>query len=140
MVLWVQQEVSVSANDKTNSVLIRNCSRNKTSLGIFPKSYVHLLECTKFKDEYVVKRSEIVTEITTVLGDWGELFKKFYLSNHVNFQPIRRKIRELIRLRSQILSGNLPVDEMKEVKLQATAEIDTGNSLLGEFNFIDHLV
>lgn len=79
-----------------------------------------------------MKRSEIVTEITTVLGDWGDLFKKFYLSNHVNFQPIRRKIRELIRLRSQILSGNLPVDEMKEVKLQATAEIDTGNSLLGE--------
>lgn len=108
------------------------CSfRNKTTLGIFPKSYVHLLECTKFKDEYVVKRSEIVTEITTVLSDWGELFKRFYLSNHVNFQPIRRKIRELISLRSQILSGNLPVDEMKEVKLQATAEIDTGNSLLG---------
>lgn len=79
-----------------------------------------------------MKRSEIVTEITTVLSDWGDLFKKFYLSNHVNFQPIRRKIRELIRLRSQILSGNLPVDEMKEVKLQATAEIDTGNSLLGE--------
>ncbi|XP_037029968.1 dedicator of cytokinesis protein 1 isoform X7 [Bradysia coprophila] len=105
--------------------------KNKTTLGIFPKSYVHLLECIKCKDEYVVKRSEIVTEITTVLGDWGELFKRFYLSNHANFQPIRRKIRELIRLRSQILSGNLPVDEMKEVKLQATAEIDTGNSLLG---------
>lgn len=80
----------------------------------------------------MVKRSEIVTEITTVLEDWGELFKKFYLSTHANFQPISRKIRELIRLRSQILSGNLPVDEMKEVKLQATAEIDTGNSLLGE--------
>lgn len=113
-----------------------NClSRNKAALGIFPKSYVHLLECIKSKDEYVVRRSEIVTEITTVLEDWGELFKKFYLSNHANFLPISRKIRELIRLRSQILSGNLPVDEMKEVKLQATAEIDTGNSLLGELVF-----
>uniref|UniRef100_A0A1B0CEY6 Dedicator of cytokinesis protein 1 n=1 Tax=Lutzomyia longipalpis TaxID=7200 RepID=A0A1B0CEY6_LUTLO len=38
---------------------------------------------------------------------------------------------ELIRLRSQILSGNLPVDEMKDVKLMATSEIDVGNSLLG---------
>lgn len=38
---------------------------------------------------------------------------------------------ELIRLRSQILSGNLPVDEMKEVKLMATSEIDVGNSLMG---------
>ena len=85
------------------------------------------------KQEYVVKRSEIVDEITTVLGEWGILFKRFYLTNSEIFQPIRRKILELIRLRSQILSGNLPVDEMKEVKLQATSEIDTGNKLLGEF-------
>lgn len=37
---------------------------------------------------------------------------------------------ELIRLRSQILSGNLPVDEMKEMKLKATSEIDIGNKIL----------
>lgn len=34
-------------------------------------------------------------------------------------------------MRSQILSGNLPADEMKENKLLATAVIDTGNRLLG---------
>lgn len=68
-----------------------------------------------------------------MLADWGDLFKHFYLTTHENFQPIRRKIVEVIRLRSQILSGNLPVDEMKEVKLQATSEIDTGNSILGKF-------
>lgn len=86
------------------------------------------------KNEYIVKRSSIVDEITTVLSEWGALFKKFYLTNHEIFQPIRQKILELIRLRSQILSGNLPVDEMKEVKLMATSEIDTGNKLLGEFH------
>lgn len=37
---------------------------------------------------------------------------------------------ELIRLRSQLLSGNLPVDEMKDIKLKATSEIDTGNKIL----------
>lgn len=83
------------------------------------------------KNEYVVKRSTIVDEITTVLEDWGVLFKRFYLTNHESFQPIRRKILELIKLRAQILSGNLPVDEMKEIKLMATSEIDTGNKLLG---------
>lgn len=67
-----------------------------------------------------------------MLTEWGDLFKKFYLSNHENFEPIRRKIHELIRLRSQILSGNLPVDETKEVKLMATSEIDTGNKCLGK--------
>lgn len=84
------------------------------------------------KNEYVVKRTSIVDEITTVLSEWGVLCKKFYLIKHDIFQPIRQKISELIRLRSQILSGNLPVDEMKEVKLQATSEIDTGNKLLGK--------
>lgn len=39
---------------------------------------------------------------------------------------------ELIKLRSQILSGNLPVDEMKDIKMKATSEIDTGNKLLGK--------
>lgn len=91
-----------------------------------------MVECEITKNEYIIKRTEIVKEITIVLVDWGNLFKQFYLSsNHQSFQPIRRKILELIRLRSQILSGNLPVDEMKEVKLLATSEIDTGNSLLG---------
>lgn len=85
------------------------------------------------KNEYVVKRTAIVDEITTVLCEWGNLFKKFYLTNHEVFQPIRHKILELIGLRSQILSGNLPVDEMKRVKLMATSEIDTGNKLLGKF-------
>ncbi|XP_059611933.1 dedicator of cytokinesis protein 1 isoform X1 [Phlebotomus argentipes] len=105
--------------------------KNRGNRGIFPKSYIQLMECVRSKSDYVIKRSEIVDEITTVLVEWGDLFKKFYLTNNANFLPIRQKMLELIRLRSQILSGNLPVDEMKEVKLQATAEIDVGNSLLG---------
>lgn len=94
---------------------------------------MQLIECEISKNEYIIKRSDIVKEITTVLADWGDLFKHFYLTTHANFKPIRTKIVEVIRLRSQILSGNLPVDEMKEVKLQATSEIDTGNSILGKF-------
>lgn len=39
---------------------------------------------------------------------------------------------ELIKLRAQMLSGNLPADEMKDIKLKATSEIDTGNKLLGK--------
>ncbi|XP_055696670.1 dedicator of cytokinesis protein 1 isoform X2 [Lutzomyia longipalpis] len=105
--------------------------KNRGNRGIFPKSYIELMECVRSKNDYVIKRSEIVDEITTVLVEWGDLFKKFYLTNNSNFLPIRQKMLELIRLRSQILSGNLPVDEMKDVKLMATSEIDVGNSLLG---------
>lgn len=108
-------------------------NRDRSKCGIVPKSYIHIVDCVlTSKNEYVVKRSVIVDEITTVLADWGVLFQKFYLTNHEIFQPIRQKILELIRLRAQILSENLPVDEMKEVKLMATSEIDTGNKLLGK--------
>lgn len=145
LVLWIQKDVS-----KTKSTIFPisisfhrsfNChslfslllNRNKKKSGIVPKSYIHILKCVlTSKNEYVVKRTAIVDEITTVLGEWGNLFKKFYLTNHEVFQPIRHKILELIGLRSQILSGNLPVDEMKQVKLLATSEIDTGNKLLGK--------
>lgn len=36
----------------------------------------------------------------------------------------------LIKLRQQLLSGNLPKDEFRELTLKATAQIDTGNSML----------
>lgn len=105
--------------------------------GIVPKAYIQIIESVlNSKNEYVVKRSEIVDEITIVLKEWSDLFKQFYLTNQENFLPIRRKILELIKLRAQILSGNLPVDEMKEVKLLATSEIDTGNKLLGMCVFV----
>lgn len=109
--------------------------RERNIRGIVPKSYVQLVDSVLTpKNEYVVKRSVIVGEITTVLEDWAVLFKRFYLTNHDNFQPIKRKLQYLIKLRAQMLSGNLPADEMKEIKLMATSEIDTGNQLLGKAN------
>lgn len=36
----------------------------------------------------------------------------------------------LIKLRQQLLSGNLPIDEIRKLKLEATNQIDTGNSML----------
>lgn len=56
----------------------------------------------------------------------------FLQTNDSNLKLIREKMLELIKLRAQMLSGNLPVDEMKDIKLKATSEIDTGNKLLGK--------
>lgn len=128
--------------------------RNRALKGIFPKSYVHLIAAADVeivKHEYVIKRSEIVDEITTILKEWHEHFKKFYLvsfavtfpsiksysplstqTSNSNFKVTREKMLELIKLRAQMLSGNVPVDEMKDLKLKATSEIDTGNKLLGK--------
>lgn len=35
---------------------------------------------------------------------------------------------ELIAMRSQVMAGNLPVDELKELKHKITAKIDHGNA------------
>lgn len=99
--------------------------------GIFPKSYIHIVESRQVKGgELQIVRSEIVEEITTVLGEWRHLYRRFYLQTHPDSKTIRTKMLELIRLRSQLLSGNLPVDEMKDIRLKATSEIDTGNKIL----------
>lgn len=37
------------------------------------------MESYLLKNEYVIKRTEIVDELTTVLREWGDIFKKFYL-------------------------------------------------------------
>lgn len=60
----------------------------------------------------------------------------FIQENNPKFEEIHNKMVELIRLRSQMISGNLPVDEMKNYKMKAALEIDTGNNLLGKFKSV----
>ncbi|CRL05400.1 CLUMA_CG018000, isoform B [Clunio marinus] len=106
--------------------------KNRSLKGIFPKCYIHIVADVEIvRNEYLIKRSQIVDEITTVLKEWHEHFKKFFLNGNSNLKVIREKMLELIKLRAQMLSGNLPVDELKDITLKATSEIDTGNKLLG---------
>uniref|UniRef100_A0A670Z8N5 Dedicator of cytokinesis 1 n=1 Tax=Pseudonaja textilis TaxID=8673 RepID=A0A670Z8N5_PSETE len=46
------------------------------------------------------------------------------------FRNVRHMIYDLIEWRSQILSGTLPQDELKELKKKVTAKIDYGNRIL----------
>lgn len=59
--------------------LILSDNKRPTEKGIFPKSYVQILESVKVKNDFVVKRSEIVEEITRVLLEWRDLLNHFYL-------------------------------------------------------------
>lgn len=107
--------------------------RNKT--GIFPKSYVHLKGC-KVDDTgpvpvFIFNEPPIVQEITGVLREWGTHWKNLYVSHSKSFDFIKTQIYELINHRSKILSGTLPIDELKSVTRQVTSEIDTGNKVLG---------
>uniref|UniRef100_A0A1I8NGF6 Signaling protein n=1 Tax=Musca domestica TaxID=7370 RepID=A0A1I8NGF6_MUSDO len=105
--------------------------RNKDQRGIFPKTYIHLCEYKIVNGEYCIQRTEIVEEITKVLLEWGSIIKQYYLINHPDFNCIRLKMIDLSKNRALLISGNLPVDEMRKIKLEATSTIDTGNNLLG---------
>lgn len=58
-----------------------------TRKGVFPKSYIALVEGQRIlegDDEfYKIKRTKIVEEITVVLNEWHSYFKKFYLVSQI---------------------------------------------------------
>lgn len=73
---------------------------------------------------------------------WLHVFKRCSVDFKTNFYPsfsskqqdnremfrnVRHMIYDLIEWRSQILSGTLPQDELKELKKKVTAKIDYGN-------------
>ncbi|XP_065221520.1 dedicator of cytokinesis protein 2 isoform X3 [Planococcus citri] len=110
-------------------------TKNKLVLGIFPRSFIHIMD-PSHKDTacgtYTYgSQSNIPSEVTSVLREWGAIWKKLYISNNPHFKTIENKMHELIRLRCKILSGTLPVDELKEVKRLVTWYIDVGNKILG---------
>lgn len=58
-------------------------SHSRKEKGIFPKSYIHIIECTVEKhgnvDIIQVKQPHIVQEITAVLREWGSHWKHLYI-------------------------------------------------------------
>nr|XP_023016675.1 dedicator of cytokinesis protein 2-like [Leptinotarsa decemlineata] len=105
---------------------------NRNITGIFPKSYVHVKQCERVDATGpILKDPPITREITSVLREWGEHWKQLYKNHNDNFEPIKNKIYDLLTHRSKILSGTLPVDELKRVTKQSAEEIDIGNKILG---------
>ncbi|XP_022903729.1 dedicator of cytokinesis protein 1 isoform X3 [Onthophagus taurus] len=114
-------------------------------VGVFPKSYIHLIECEidrSYSDLiesiddiptvpiFILKQPPIVQEITMVLREWETHWKKLYVTHNDNFEKIQKQIYELIKHRSKIVSGTLPMDELRKITKQVATEIDMGNKLL----------
>ncbi|KAF5308725.1 hypothetical protein FQR65_LT06086 [Abscondita terminalis] len=103
--------------------------------GIFPKNYVHIAECAIDRSGpnpiFIPTQPLIVHEITTILREWGTHWKLLYVTHNKDFEQIKNQIYDLIKHRSKVISGTLPVDELKRMTKQITSEIDMGNKLLG---------
>uniref|UniRef100_A0A8C3GNJ3 Dedicator of cytokinesis 1 n=1 Tax=Cairina moschata TaxID=8855 RepID=A0A8C3GNJ3_CAIMO len=73
----------------------------------------------------------LIQEVTTTLREWSIIWRQLYVvNNREMFRSVRHMIYDLIEWRSQILSGTLPQDELKELKKKVTAKIDYGNRIL----------
>ncbi|KAH0623657.1 hypothetical protein JD844_006659 [Phrynosoma platyrhinos] len=73
----------------------------------------------------------LIQEVTTTLREWSTIWRQLYIQdNREMFHNVRHMIYDLIEWRSQILSGTLPQDELKEMKKKVTAKIDYGNRIL----------
>uniref|UniRef100_A0A8D2KXY3 Dedicator of cytokinesis 1 n=1 Tax=Varanus komodoensis TaxID=61221 RepID=A0A8D2KXY3_VARKO len=103
--------------------------------GIFPASYIQLKEAIvegKGQHETVIPSElPLIQEVTTTLREWSTIWRQLYIvNNREMFLSVRNMIYDLIEWRSQILSGTLPQDELKELKKKVTAKIDYGNRIL----------
>uniref|UniRef100_A0A803SLU4 Dedicator of cytokinesis 1 n=1 Tax=Anolis carolinensis TaxID=28377 RepID=A0A803SLU4_ANOCA len=86
-----------------------------------------------FRQHETVIPSELplIQEVTTTLREWSTIWRQLYIvNNREMFHSVRHMIYDLIEWRSQILSGTLPQDELKEMKKKVTAKIDYGNRIL----------
>ncbi|XP_049823522.1 dedicator of cytokinesis protein 1 isoform X5 [Aethina tumida] len=109
---------------------------NRNCKGIFPKNYVHIKQCITVDTKgptpnFAFREPPITHEISSVLREWGYHWKNLYIQQSNKFEEIKNKIYDLLSQRSKILSGTLPVDELKRVTKQATEAIDEGNKTLG---------
>ncbi|KAM4653383.1 dedicator of cytokinesis protein 2 isoform 2-T2 [Amazona ochrocephala] len=109
--------------------------RHKGSEGIFPKSFIHIkevpVEKKRHSENTIPAEIPLVQEVTTTLWEWGSIWKQLYVTNKKEqFQQVQSMMYDLMEWRSQLLSGTLPKDELKELKQKVTSKIDYGNKIL----------
>ncbi|KAB7505734.1 Dedicator of cytokinesis protein 1 [Armadillidium nasatum] len=102
---------------------------------IFPRAFIHIKECIVDRTgqhEVVTPRiPPIIQELTAALREWGLLIRNLYVKRSPDFEKVYKTMNELISDRKRMLSGQLLVDEMKQIKHQITDNIDLVNRLLG---------
>ncbi|XP_067884811.1 dedicator of cytokinesis protein 2-like isoform X2 [Heterodontus francisci] len=109
--------------------------KNRSVVGIFPASIIHIknavIELRGNQKNIVSTEMPLVQEITTTLREWSNIWKQLYMTGQISkFRQVTTMMCDLMERRSQLLSGTLPQDELKELKQEVTTKIDFGNKML----------
>ncbi|XP_018335626.1 dedicator of cytokinesis protein 3 [Agrilus planipennis] len=111
-------------------------TKNRSIKGIFPQNYIHLKVC-KVENEGLFESvipvdDPVVREVTLVLREWGEIWKRLYVNREsYKFDCVGKVMRDLLEWRRQLVSETLTQDQTRELKLEITGKIDWGNRKLG---------
>ncbi|KAL5021111.1 hypothetical protein ScPMuIL_000266 [Solemya velum] len=85
--------------------------KNRQQSGIFPKSYVCVKEAivkhSGSLETVIPKEPPIASEITSVLREWGAIWKELYVDQSTLFHSIQNMMLELIAWRRKIMSRKL---------------------------------
>ncbi|XP_017786650.1 PREDICTED: dedicator of cytokinesis protein 3 isoform X2 [Nicrophorus vespilloides] len=111
-------------------------TKNRSTKGIFPLSYIHLKPCKVDNEglfESVVPLEDpVVREVTLVLREWADIWKRLFVEKETyKFETVGKVMRDLLEWRRQLVSGTLTQDQTRELKLKIIAKIDWGNRKLG---------
>uniref|UniRef100_A0A670YV74 Dedicator of cytokinesis 2 n=1 Tax=Pseudonaja textilis TaxID=8673 RepID=A0A670YV74_PSETE len=127
-------QISLQIGDVVH-ILEDHEGKNEKYTGIFPKSFIHIKEIAAEKkrnaENVIPAEIPLVQEVTSTLWEWGNIWKQLYVANKKeHFRQVQVMMCELMEWRSQLLSGTLPKDELKELKQKVTSKIDYGNKIL----------
>uniref|UniRef100_A0A8C3JRM8 Dedicator of cytokinesis 2 n=1 Tax=Calidris pygmaea TaxID=425635 RepID=A0A8C3JRM8_9CHAR len=102
-----------------------------SEIHFFIFTVLNFLLFSRHTENIIPAEIPLVQEVTTTLWEWGSIWKQLYVTNKKErFQQVQSMMYDLMEWRSQLLSGTLPKDELKELKQKVTSKIDYGNKIL----------
>jgi hypothetical protein len=73
----------------------------------------------------------VASEVCSVLLEWNEMIRQLYIyRDDTKFAQMQKLMEHLIDLRSQLLSGLLTQQQVRELKMNITNKINFGNKML----------
>ncbi|VDO33867.1 unnamed protein product [Onchocerca flexuosa] len=119
--------VSCSCDDWSYGSSLDNGDR----FGIFPNNAV--ISFNESIPSISNEAIEIIEELTEILKEWWHTVKNtYYHQARMECQDeVLVYMEDLMVMRKKILSGNVPIEELKEMRSELARKIDLGNQWLG---------
>ncbi|VDN58740.1 unnamed protein product [Dracunculus medinensis] len=130
LILYIGEYVNII--NSTQDWCYGNKEGDESVCGLFPRSAVFLLPDPSLWP-FSREAQEIILELNETLEEWWISIKETYGKQaRIGCQDdVLLFMEDLMVMRKKILSGNVPIEELKDMRLQLAKKIDLGNQWLG---------